>query len=216
MKFRLQILIGIGIYLGCIGCTTIEFATPQPKNQTALKRIPKELRGTYVNDDGDTIFVAKKGYRFPESFSKAIPLTAIDSLPGIRFVNNKLYDASVPTDKPIPYTRSNDTLSYEIQLYPWQTLSDSLILKPLNDGGYALNMQQESGWLVILIEPTEEGNLKLFGITEAKSKLEEFTEEIDFKKIDEYTYQLDLSAEEFEAMRKKGLFNVLGNMKRIN
>jgi hypothetical protein len=44
-------------------CISVEFKKPQPKKGKKLTEFPKELIGTYLNSDNDTITIARAYFK---------------------------------------------------------------------------------------------------------------------------------------------------------
>lgn len=57
-------LVLIGIILIFASCDQVIFPEPQPKKVNPLKEIPADLQGTYLDQDGDTLYINENSFSY--------------------------------------------------------------------------------------------------------------------------------------------------------
>ncbi|MBV6647983.1 MAG: hypothetical protein KI790_21155 [Cyclobacteriaceae bacterium] len=214
--------------IGLISCTSAYFETPQPVNGKDLKKFPKKMLGTYLVDD-DTVVIRAKSYHYTENFQRSIPLALIDSFNHVTFEDSLLYDSELPITHAIPYSLSNDTLRYELDVDMSVSFSDSLILRRLGPY-FVLNekVDNESYWNAYLIRVFGRDSLTIShvghfqpsndGISKIKydGLIEDFLAITTFKPIDDDSYLINPTRQELETLIEQGFFVDGMTFKRID
>ncbi len=196
-------------------CTNVYFSEPQPTNTASVRSFPKEIHGAYILE-GDTIYIHKEGYQFPEEYAKAIPTNQLDTMRGIRIANQLIYDDSVPTEEGIPFKITNDTLYYKKTLYLEQPFSEAFIVK--KEGDFMVVNQKEEGeehWNVFLLKKRRNGNISLYAVGDFEEKIEKFFTITDFKELGKKSYLIAPTKREFKKLIKKGFFVKSGDLVKI-
>jgi len=134
---------------------TVYFTKPQPKGIKSLKDIPLSYRGKYIFMF-DTLVIKTKSFIYPDVLEeRAIPISSIDSLKGIKIRDDLIYDAEFDSTQGLSYYLKNDTLYYKLVNNHVLYLSDTIVLKYYKNL-FFLNIENVEGlWDVLIFEPKD-------------------------------------------------------------
>jgi hypothetical protein len=208
------------------------FNAPQPPGQEVLKSFPAEYQGTYLAPETseDTMVIAKTTATFIEFVEETIHITDLSDYPTISFSDGLLYDSSKPDIGGIPYRETDSTISYSYFSRSMIGLSDSLVVKQ-GKGYLVANARFESDgsdyWDVFLLDLNSANDLLVSGIGDLKTpddtddsqnydgKISDFTPIVPFEQINDDTYLVSPSQQQFVKLVKKGLFSSEAVYRRV-
>lgn len=215
MKNFIWIICLIGA-LSHTACTDVYFKQPQPEGLKARKSIPKQFRGMYVKADGedslaDTSILGINFYQQIEYHAEKLTFTEIDSTPAYRLEGNQLIAIDEEhIERRYPCKISGDTATWWMKDEQFLGLSDSLIYKSYK-GHHFLNIREDDGWIVMLMNKNDVGDLIFTSVTKDDIKeIEKITDATPIiksngNKVDYYL--LDPSCKELLKMVNAGLFH---------
>lgn len=191
-------------------CHEVLFQEPQPvgvKNET---KVPKKLRGVWI-DDGDTIIINKEGYLKIRNTTNEYKLKPDDTLQRYEFIEKDgyLYIKDGPDVSYGKITESNDSvLTVNVRRIEQIMLDNNNVLRKAGEY-YILNMRDDrydQWWQPCLITINSEKDIIFKGIDYSDLKL------IDSRNVlfdeDEVTYiNSRLSEEEMIDLIEKGFFS---------
>ena len=151
------VLTYIALVLCKVSCVSVYFNQPQPIDSKNMKKFPKKLRGTWVQD-GDTILVGKTIFRKVEWDSKLLSRTEIDTNDAFVIKGGKIYNLDEDSTRGFDFIIQNDSILVNVSEIIEFELGDTALLRFASKDYYVLNEKKDSiWWNVFLIEKKNDG-----------------------------------------------------------
>jgi hypothetical protein len=143
-------------------CSNALFDQPQPVNEKNLKKIPKALRGIWI-DNRDTIIIDKSSYMHVSFLDEHITKAEIDTSKDFKIVNDKLYlTVENPGIKDFQYIQRNDTFFYTARFIDNVFyLSDSVLLRKA-EHSFVCSVKRGNWWEIFIIRKKKNGEIQIY------------------------------------------------------
>jgi len=160
IKLRnIPVLIYTILVLCTFSCVSVYFDQPQPVDAKNMKKFPKKLRGTWVQDD-DTTLVGKTIFRKVEWNSKLLSRTEIDTNDALVIRGDKIYNLDEDSTKGFNFVIQNDSILINVSQVIEYKLGNAALLRSVSKDYYILNVRKDSiWWNVFLIEKKSDGTI---------------------------------------------------------
>lgn len=126
-------------------CVSIYFNQPQPTDSKDLEKIPRNLRGIWVQNK-DTVFVGKNVFRQIEWESNAMSKQEIDSNGSIVIRESKIYDIENDSLTGYNFVERNDSVFIDIPGEFRFQLGEYAKLRVCTNKYYLVNIRKDSIW----------------------------------------------------------------------
>ncbi|WP_242156305.1 hypothetical protein [Aestuariivivens sediminis] len=153
------ILIVGSLLLSMMSCTSVSFNQPQPVDSKNLKRIPKKLRGTWVQKM-DTIIIGKRFYQKTDWHIDTISRAEIEADTSLEIRGQRIYVNHEDALKGFEFTVLQDSLIVKVPDRFEFTLGDSAQLRRISKRYAIINLKKDSIWWdVHLVEYKNNGGI---------------------------------------------------------
>jgi hypothetical protein len=181
--------------------------------------------------DSDTMIIQGTTATFIEFVETTIELSDLGNYPNISIQDGKLYNSDHPDLGGIAYMEGDSSIAFSYFARSIVGISDSLVIKEGKGylvGSARFDSDGSDYWDVFLLDINNTGDLLMSGIGDLKTPddtdddqhydgvMSDYTPIVPFEQLDEDTYLVSPSEQQFVKLVKKGLFSSEAVYRRVH